>query len=608
MNTFIAEDEMPYERSVSPSSKEHSTLDELAQSKELGGSDIVLEKADSKSSGLPPPNGLAIKNEKREKETEDDGEDGSAYPSGIRLVLIMASLCLTLFLFALDGTILATALPQITDQFNSLNDIAWYSAAFFLTTCAFQLPFGRAYSLLNTKWTYLVSVFIFLVGSAVCGATPTSIGLIIGRAIAGIGGAGVIGGVFIIISKSIPLRKRSLYTGFIGASLSISSVLGPIIGGALTTNVSWRWCFYINLPVGGAVLAFVFLSLPDIGRTSTEFKRMSWWQKFRKFNPVGTVILLGSISSLILALQWGGASGKWDEGRVIATLVVFAVTSIIWAGMQYVQGEDATVPWSVARQRSVAGATLYGLFGSAAFTIIICWLPLWFQTIKGNSAEESGIHNIPLTIGIIVFSLGAGGLTMLIGYYSVFLLLGALLMSLGAGLLMTLKTDSGLRLWLGYQVIFAAGVGMSLEQCNLVVQAVLPDKKIPAGVSLIIFTRTLAGSIGSAIGQNVYQDNLTKQLAGIIPTSDLFSGATNLVKSIQRYIGDDPVLFQEVLGRINYSLMRVFTVALILACLTFPASLMIEWKSVKKEKRKNEDAKEKVGRMTKEKQDVRENA
>lgn len=149
---------------------------------------------------------------------------------------------------------------------------------------------------------------------------------------------------------------------------------------------------------------------------------------------------------------------------------------------------------------------------------------------------------------------------------------------------------------------------MSLEQCNIVVQVVLPDEQIPAGVSLVIFARSLAGSIGSAIGQNVYQDNLTKQLAGIIPTSDLSesSGATNLIGSIQKVIGDDPALFNEVLGRINYSLTRVFMVALILTCLTFPAGLIIEWKSVKKEKRKNEDAKEKSGRKNKEKRDVEE--
>lgn len=379
---------------------------EELRSKTSEQSDIETEKTDGVSSHPSTPLEPSVDNEKLESkdhdkttapdpDTDDAAEEDTAlYPSGMRLVFLVASLCLTVFLFALDGTILATVLPQITDQFGTIDDIAWYSAAFFLTTCAFQLPYGRAYTLLNTKWTYQVSVVIFLVGSAVCGATPTSIGLIIGRAIAGIGGAGVIGGVFIIISKSIPLRKRSMYAGFVGASLSISSVIGPVIGGAFTTHASWRWyvqkaccratsvltyarCFYINLPVGAVVLVFVYFCLPEIGHTSEDFKGLSVWQKFLKFDPFGTVVLMASIICLILALQWGGASGNWGDGRVVATLVVFAITLVGWAVMQYMRGEEATLPWSVAKQRTVAGSTAYALLGSAAFTMVVYWLPIW---------------------------------------------------------------------------------------------------------------------------------------------------------------------------------------------------------------------------------------
>ena len=348
----------------------------------------AVEKAEAKVSEDPPDN-------------DDDAEDESSYPTGVRLILIVISLCFAVFLFALDGTILATALPVITTQFDSLDDIAWYGAAFFTTTCAFQLPFGRAYTLLNTKWTYLFSVFIFLVGSAVCGAAPNSMALIIGRAIAGIGGAGVVAGVFIIIAKNIPLRKRSLYAGFIGASLGISSVIGPLIGVVLTTNSTWRWCFYrksfvgqnsprtldmqadqsiipVNLPVGAVIMGFIFFSLPnDIGRSSQEIKGLTWLQFIRKFNPIGALILLVSVVCLLLALQWGGGTGDWQEPRVIASISVFAVTWILWCIMQYIQGDEATLPWKVARQRSVLGSTLYTTLGSAAFTIVIYWVPIW---------------------------------------------------------------------------------------------------------------------------------------------------------------------------------------------------------------------------------------
>ena len=206
-----------------------------------------LNEKESDSVPTTPDSTPATSNEEA-----SDEEDNKLYPTGYRLALIVASLCMTVFLFALDGTILATALPVITSELHGLDDVSWYSAAFFITTCAFQLPFGRAYVLLNLKWTYLTSVVIFLIGSAVCGSAPNSIALIIGRAIAGIGGAGVIGGVFIIIAKSIPLRKRSLYTGLTGASLAICSVVGPVIGEVHSheqhlskiANMSNRWCLY----------------------------------------------------------------------------------------------------------------------------------------------------------------------------------------------------------------------------------------------------------------------------------------------------------------------------------------------------------------------------
>jgi len=177
----------------------------------------------------------------KEKDENKDETDDTVYPRGLTLFLIFLCICASTILVALDGTIIATATPTITSEFDSLNDVSWYNSAFLLTTCAFQLPFGRAYSLLSTKYTFLTAIAIFEIGSAVCGAAPTSVALIIGRAIQG---SGIFGGSFIIIAQSTPLRKRSFFTGFIGASFAVMSVIGPIIGGALTTHASWRWCFY----------------------------------------------------------------------------------------------------------------------------------------------------------------------------------------------------------------------------------------------------------------------------------------------------------------------------------------------------------------------------
>lgn len=329
------------------------------------------------------------------KEQSVDHEDGPNRPGALRLVLIFVALCLATLCCALDATIIATAIPTITTEFNSFQDYSWYNAAYLLCTCGFQLPFGRAYTLLSSKWTFVVAVVIFEIGSAVCGAAPSSVALIIGRAIQGLGASGIFGGAFVIIAENTPLRKRSLFTGFIAAMFGIASVVGPLLGGVFTDKVSWRWCFYsksalhgthdrisdmcpVNLPLGGITLVTIVLFLPASNkRVSETFKDQSWFRVLARFDPLGTAIIVPCIICLLLALQWGGTIYPWSDPTIIGLFVCFGVSLLIWITLQWWEGENATVPLSIIKQRTVSCATLYMLFGSASFTIIAYYVPLW---------------------------------------------------------------------------------------------------------------------------------------------------------------------------------------------------------------------------------------
>jgi len=448
-----------------------------------------------------------------------------------------------------------------------------------LTTAGFQLFYGRIYTFYSPKWTFISAIFLFELGSAVCGAAPSSVAFIIGRAISGIGSAGMFGGSMVIMLNVLPLHKRPLAMGLIGGVFAIASVVGPLVGGAFTTYVSWRWCFYINLPIGAVCVAIILLVLKIDPPMAAKGKSIK--EKITQLDPLGTVILLVCIICLLLALQWGGSSYPWSDGRIIALFVVFAVLFVVFCLLQVYRNENTvTIPIRIIKSRSVVGGMWYTFFGGGTLVVIVLYMPIWFQAIKGVDAVESGIRSIPLVLGLVIFIIFSGAMVQKIGYYTPFMIAGSMIMPIGAGLLTTLNVNSSAGPWIGFQVLVGAGMGLGMQQPNIAVQTVLARKDTSMGVALLFLGQNLGGSIFASIAQSILNNQLIKNIQAsnlpIDPQEVVNAGATNIRTLVSA--ADLPTLLSDY----NSAIMKGLTVAVASACLTIIGASMVEIRSVKK--------------------------
>lgn len=495
-------------------------------------------------------------------------------PKTLKFWLVMLSTFTSMFLVALDRTIIATAVPRITDDFNSQGDIGWYGSAYMLTTAAFQLLFGRIYSFYDLKWTFLISIVVFEVGSAICGAAPSSTVFIVGRAIAGLGSAGIMTGSMMTIIPLVPLHKRPMFQSLFGMVFGVASVAGPLIGGAFTERATWRWCFYMNLPIG--VVAFIFLYFFEF--PTTKLMELPQKTKLLRLDPVGTTVFIPTIISLLLALQWGGSTYAWSNWRIIVLFICFAIGAVIFCTVQYKMPDSASLPWHLIKQRTMSLATLFMFFLAGSMMMLVYYIPLWFQTTHGVEPVKSGVYTIPLVLSLVVASITSGIITQKSGYYVPTMIMGPTILLVAEGLLTTFTPTTGSPHWIGYQFLAGFGVGLGMQTATLAVQATVDKKDVATGMAICFFAQQLGGAIFVSVGQTILSTILVSRLSeipGLDTMKILSTGATQLHNVVP------PQYFGLVVDAYNHAVTRIFIACLAVTAAQLICSFGIEWKSIK---------------------------
>ncbi|KAF7328185.1 putative permeases of the major facilitator superfamily [Mycena venus] len=506
---------------------------------------------------------------------EDAGNEPE-YVTGLRLVAIMCTIFLTTLLSALDLGIVATAIPGITDDFRLLDDVGWYGGSIFLLVGASSPMWGKLYKYFSARYVYLASVALFLVGSIVAAAAPNSPALIIARAIQGMGCSGTLSGSVLMISYVAEPKRRPMLIGLWMGIFMISTIIGPVIGGAFTSEVSWRWCFWINLPVGGPVvgLLLLFFHVPKHITPATA----TWKEILLQLDLPGFSLLLSSLVCFTLALQWGGQTKPWSDGSVIATLVMWAVLTLAFFTVEWLQGAYAMVPLGLLKPRMTWTNALYGLIENVPNFQVLFYLPIYFQSIHGQSAITSGVNSLPFMALFAVGALLSGflvGKTRLLQPYE---LLSGVLSTCGAALFYTLDIDSGKARYLGPQIIFGFGLGLGSQIPMTALQSFSKPEDVASTTGVMLMCNSISGAYFVTAAQSLFANRLLRTLSRTAPTIDTVKVLTTGASEIQRvFRGDD---LAAVLNAYMVGIKDVFAFSLAGAALTILIALAIPFKKL----------------------------
>ncbi|KAF9297477.1 hypothetical protein BGZ88_009989 [Linnemannia elongata] len=501
-------------------------------------------------------------------------------PPPRQFLLIMIALALCVFLASLDQIIVSTSIPAITREYNSLNDIAWLGTAYMMTSTAFQPLYGKVSDIFGRKTTVLFANTVFLVGSAISGWATSMIMLIIGRAVAGIGAGGLMAMVFIIMSDMLDMRERGKYIGMVSGIFSLSSVIGPLLGGAFTDHVTWRWSFWINLPIGAISTAFIAFNL-DLPTPKGSFA-----DKIKRVDFYGSFLLLASVMLLLLPLSWGGNKYAWDSGLIIGLLIAGFVVAIIFVLVEWKIPKEPILPIHLFRIRNIKATYSSVFFSGMAFFGIIFYLPIYFQVILGESATVGGLETVPFVVGIVISSVGSGIWVLKKGTFAFFPAVGNFIFMGATSLCILFKETTPRVVTVFVLMLCGLGIGLTYQAYTVSVQSAVKPKYMATVTASIQFVRSLGQVFGIAIVGSVFNNKLEESLLSSFPNSP----HREILRVMQDYsfIKTYSELDQaSIYGSFVHGIHYAFYCSVAFCGLSFLAACFIEHKELKTRKDMN---------------------
>lgn len=502
------------------------------------------------------------------------------YPTGTKLWLNYSSLCLTAFIRGIDITIVAVAVPSITNEFHTINDIGWYNAAYMMTASALVFFFGKIYTVFPVTRTYQYSILAYMLAAVVCTFANSSKLFIVGRALGGMASAWQGGGLITQLNMAFPLHKRPTYIGYIGFIGAAGLCAAPPIGGGLIQRFGWRACFGISIPTN--FIGFLFARYSMEENLVNPDTKLPFKEKMKRLDFTGTLFFVPALTCLLMALQWGGIKFGWNDARIIVLLVLSIVLLAIFGYIQYVSGDKAAVPLRILKQRSVLAGALFATCCDGTLAVTENYLSIYFQGVRGYTAAYAGLLGVPLVVGLMASSPLAGlGITK-IGYYTPFMFFTAILAPIASGLLTTLDLDSqpGKAAGLVGMLGFALGLGMNGP--SVAISCILPTNEVAIGTAILGFGAGMGSALFSSVAALLFQRRLADEVRQSSPQANVTQISHAGLSEIRTIVGPD--ILKSVLRGYDTAVSQTLYLPVALTCLTIVGAALTEWRTVKQKK------------------------